>query len=87
MTLVKNFQSLVEIFHVREKLASIPPLARVLSSLILAALRKDSKLKSHLIPQTGKKEEKEYLYLFKGRAVGKHFVFFKDKCVLLYLFQ
>ena len=61
MTLVKNFQSLVEIFHVREKLASIPPLARVLSSLILAALRKDSKLKSRLIPQTGKK--KEYLFI------------------------
>ena len=82
MTLVKNFQSSVEIFHVREKLETIPPLARVLSSLILA-LRKDSKLQPRLIPQTGKGKGilgvKFYLLELPERKRS----FLKDKCVFL----
>ena len=90
VTLVKNFQSLVEIFHVREKLASIPPLARVLSSLILAALRKDSKLESHLIPQTGKRKKSICIYLkvklsvnifFQGQMCAS-FIYFNNYILL-----
>lgn len=83
MTLVKNFQSLVEIFHVREKLETIPPLARVLSSLILAALRKDSKLQPRLIPQTGKRKKNIRRKILSLRAARKKTFFLKEKCVFL----
>ena len=82
MTLVKNFQSLVEIFHVREKLETIPPLARVLSSLILAALRKDSKLQPRLIPQTGKGKKNIRCYLLE---LPERKVFKKKMCVFLFI--